>query len=41
MTAGSPPKPSGLRRIAKFWPAALLVAAFLAFLLLRMIVPAN
>ena len=41
MTAGSPPKPSGLSRIARFWPAALIVAAFLAFLILRMIVPAS
>ena len=41
MTAGSLTKPSGLRRIARFWPAALIVATFLAFLLLRMIVPAN
>ena len=40
MTAGSP-KPSGLSRIARFWPAALIVAVFLTFLLMRMIVPAS
>jgi hypothetical protein len=38
---GSPPSPSGLRRIARFWPAALIVAAFLSLLVLRLIVPAT
>lgn len=41
MTAGSPPKPSGLSRMARFWPTALIVAAFLAFLVLRLIVPVT
>ena len=41
MTAGSAPKPSGLSRMARFWPAALIVVAFLSFLVLRMIVPAS
>ena len=41
MTAGSLPKPSGLSRLARFWPAALIVAVFLAFLLMRLIVPAS
>jgi hypothetical protein len=41
LQAGSPPKPSGIRRMARFWPAALIVAVFLTFLLLRMIVPAG
>lgn len=40
MLAAAAPSPTRLQRMIRFWPAALLLAAFLTFLLLRMVQPA-
>jgi hypothetical protein len=40
LTAGAP-VPGLARRLARFWPAALILAALLSILFLRLIVPAT
>jgi hypothetical protein len=37
--AATKPSPTRLRRLARFWPAALIVAALLAILVIRMMFP--